>query len=94
MAGLELIKNNIILIVLGSVFFYIVLILYSDASKIFEVFLHIKIELVFLVFLFVMISHMIKSIRQKEFLQTLDEKISFKQNFYIYMAGMSLNLLQ
>ena len=90
MNGLELIKNNIVLIVLGSVFFYIALIIYSDASKIFDVFLHVRIELVLLVFLFVMISHMIKSIRQKEFLQTLDEKISFKQNFLIYMAGMSL----
>ena len=74
MKGLDLLKGNIIWVVLGSVFFYIIFILFSDINEISEQFLHIKIELVFLVFLFGMVSHIIKSIRQKEFLQMLDEK--------------------
>ena len=90
MKGLDLLKRNIIWVVLGSVGFYIILILFSDIHKISEQFLHIKIELVFLVFLLGIISHTIKSIRQKEFLQMLDEKIPFKQNLIIYLAGMSL----
>jgi uncharacterized protein (TIRG00374 family) len=86
----DLMKNNIMWIVLGSAFFYIVFILYSDASEISEHFLHVKVEFVFLVFLIGIVSHVIKSIRQKEFLSSLDEKISFKQNLVIYLAGMSM----
>lgn len=90
MIGFDLIKNNIILIVLGSVFFYIAFILYSDASEISEHFLNVRVELIFLVLFIGMISHVIKSIRQKEFLLTLGEKISFKQSLVIYLAGLSM----
>ncbi len=90
MNGLDLIKGKIIWVVLGSLFFYVVLILFSDASKISDHFFHIRIELIFLVFLFVILSHIIKSFRQKDFLQMIDEKIPFKQNLIIYLAGLSL----
>ncbi|MCH8323745.1 MAG: flippase-like domain-containing protein [Thaumarchaeota archaeon] len=90
MNGLDLIKGKIIWIVLGSLFFYVVLILFSDASKISDHFIHIRIELIFLVFLFGILSHIIKSFRQKDFLQMVDEKIPFKQNLIIYLAGVSL----
>jgi uncharacterized protein (TIRG00374 family) len=90
MKSLDLIKGNIIWIVLGSLFFYVALILFSDADKISDHFINIRIELIFLMFLFGISSHIIKSFRQKEFLQMVDEKISFKQNLIIYLAGLSL----
>jgi len=90
MKGLGLIRGNIIWIILGSLFFYVVLILFSDVDKISDHFIHIRIELLFLVFLFGISSHIIKSFRQKEFLQMVDEKIPFKQNLIIYLAGLSL----
>ena len=90
MKGLDLIKGNIIWIVLGSLFFYVALILFSDAEKISDHFIHIRIELIFLVFLFGISSHIIKSFRQKEFLQMVDEKIPFKKNLIIYLAGLSM----
>jgi len=90
MKGLHLIKGNIIWIILGSLFFYVVLILFSDASKISDHFIHIRIELIFLIFLFGISSHIIKSFRQKDFLQMVDEKIPFKQNLIIYLAGLSM----
>ena len=90
MNGLDLIKGKIIWIVLGSLFFYVALILFSDASKISDHFIHIRIELLFLIFVFVISSHIVKSFRQKDFLQMVDEKIPFKQNLIIYLAGMSL----
>jgi len=90
MKGLDLIKGNIIWIVLGSLFFYVALILFSDADKISDHFIHIRIELIFLVFLFGISSHIIKSFRQKEFLQMVGEKIPFKKNLIIYLAGLSL----
>ncbi|MCH6586370.1 MAG: flippase-like domain-containing protein [Thaumarchaeota archaeon] len=90
MNGLDLIKGNIIWIVLGSLIFYVVLILFSDASKISDHFFHIRIELIFLIFLLGILSHIIKSFRQKDFLQMIDEKIPFKKNLIIYLAGLSL----
>jgi len=90
MKGLDLIKGNIIWIVLGSLFFYVALILFSDADKISDHFIHIRIELIFLVFLFGISSHIIKSFRQIEFLQMVGEKIPFKQNLIVYLAGLSL----
>jgi len=90
MKGLDLIKGNITWIVLGSLFFYVVLILFSDADKILNHFIQIRIELIFLIFLIGISSHIIKSFRQKEFLQMVDEKIPFKKNLIIYLAGLSL----
>lgn len=90
MNGLDLIKGKIIWIVLASLFFYVVLILFSDAEKISDHFTHISVELIFLVFLFGISSHIIKSFRQIEFLQMVGEKIPFKQNLIVYLAGLSL----
>jgi uncharacterized protein (TIRG00374 family) len=90
MKGLDLIKGSIIWIVLASLFFYVVLILLSDADKISDHFIHIRIELLFLIFLLGMSSHIIKSLRQKELLQMVDEKVPFKQNLIVYLAGLSL----
>ena len=87
---LEIIKNRIIWIVFATVIFYIVLILISDAEKISEDFLQIKPDFLILIFLLVFLSHVVKSFRQKELLSTLGEKIPLKQNFVIYMAGLSL----
>ncbi len=72
MNGLDLIRRNIIWIILGSLFFYVVLILFSDASKISDHFIHIRIELIFLIFVVGILSHIIKSFRQKYFLQMVD----------------------
>ena len=52
--------------------------------------MHIRIELLFLIFVFGVSSHIVKSFRQKDFLQMIDEKIPFKQNLIIYLAGLSL----
>ena len=90
MSGLDLIKGNIFWIVLGSLFFYVVLILYSDANKISDHFIHIRIELIFLIFVVGISSHIVKSFRQKELLRMVDKKIPFKHNLIIYLAGLSL----
>ena len=90
MKGFSIIKGNIIWIVLASAFFYMALILFSDVNKISEHFFHIRPELVFLIFFVGFSSHIIKSLRQKEFLKTAGEKIPFKPNLVIYLSGLSL----
>ena len=87
---LELIKTKFLWIILATVFFYILLILISDVDEISKHFLQIRIEFLFLIFLLVFVSHIVKSFRQKDLLCMLGEKIPSSQNFVIYMAGLSL----
>ena len=87
---LELIKTKILWIILATILFYVLLIFISDVDKISEHFSQIRIEFLFLIFGLVFLSHIVKSFRQKEFLNLLGEKISSIQNMVIYMAGLSL----
>ncbi len=90
MQVLDLIKNKITWIVFATIVFYIIFILISDVEKISEYFLQIKLEFLVLIVLLVFLSHVVKSFRQKELLNVLGEKITSRQNFIIYMAGLSL----
>ncbi|MGY5143145.1 MAG: lysylphosphatidylglycerol synthase transmembrane domain-containing protein [Candidatus Nitrosopumilus sp. bin_32a] len=83
-------KKSIIWIILSSIILYVALIVFSDVNGISEQFLHLRIELVFLVFGIVVLSHIVKMFRQKELLRIVNEKITLKQNFVVYLAGLSL----
>jgi uncharacterized protein (TIRG00374 family) len=87
---LELAKRKFLWIVLTAVFFYVLLILVSDVEKTSKHFLEIRSEFLFLMFILVFLSHVVKSFRQKEFLSILGEKIPLTQNLVIYLAGLSL----
>jgi hypothetical protein len=69
MKGIDLMKGNVVWIVLASLILYAALILFSDVGKISDHFIHIRIELVFLVFVIVISSHVLKIFRQKYFLE-------------------------
>ena len=90
MKALQLLKERYLWIIFSGIIFYVIFILMSDAEKLSEYFLRIKIEFLFLILFLVFSSHIIKSFRQKELLNSLGEKIPAKQNFVIYMAGLSL----
>ena len=87
---LDAIKTKFLWIVLGSVFFYVLLILVSDVEQISESFLQIRMEFLFLIFSLGFLSHVVKSLRQKELLGMVGEKIPTFQNMTIYMSGLSL----
>lgn len=84
------IKQNSIWVFLAILFFYVILILSSDVSTILDHFSKIRLEFIPLVLGIGIFSHFIKSLRQREFLRILDEKISLKQNLIIYLGGLSL----
>ncbi|MDH5431765.1 MAG: flippase-like domain-containing protein [Nitrosopumilus sp.] len=87
---LQFIKRKFLWVILLVVVFYVVFILVSDVEKIFEHFLQIRAEFLFLILFLVFLSHIVKSFRQKELLNNLGEKIPWVQNLVIYMAGLSL----
>ena len=76
MKGVDLMKGSIIWIILASMFLYAALILFSDVSEISEQFIHIRIELVFLVLGIGVLSHIIRIFRQNELRHMVNEKIS------------------
>lgn len=89
---LDVIKGKFLWIILGTAFFYVLLILVSDVEKISEYFLQIRVEFVFLIFVLGFLSHVIKSFRQKDLLGMLGEGVPLTQNMIIYMSGLSLVL--
>ncbi|NND86246.1 MAG: flippase-like domain-containing protein [Nitrosopumilus sp.] len=86
---LDLIKKKFMWIILGTLFFYILLILVSDVEKISESFLKIKMEFLALIFVLGFLSHIVRGFRQHSFLYVLDEKIPIRHNMYVYMSGLS-----
>jgi uncharacterized protein (TIRG00374 family) len=90
MALIDAIKKRFLLLVIGVVLFYLFFILVSDVEKISESFLQIKIEFFVLIFALGFVSHLVKSLRQKDLLHALGEKIPLLQNMSIYMSGLSL----
>ncbi|WP_299291173.1 lysylphosphatidylglycerol synthase transmembrane domain-containing protein [Nitrosopumilus sp.] len=87
---MEIIKQKWLLIVATTIVFYVALILISDVSEIFESFSKIRVELLLAIFFIGFASHIVKSLRQKQFLIMLEEKIPFYKNLLVYLAGLSL----
>ena len=87
---INVIKTKFLWIILGSVLFYVFLILISDVGEIYESFLQIKVEFLSLIFTLGFLSHVVKSFRQKDLLGMVGEKIPSFQNLTIYMSGLSL----
>jgi len=63
---LDVIKGKFLWIILGTTFFYVLLILVSDVEKISEYFLQIRVEFLFLIFVLGFLAHVIKSFRQRD----------------------------
>lgn len=89
MNALHLIKQKFLWIILGTAFFYVILILVSDVEEISKSFLEMRVEFLVLIFSLGFSSHVVKSLRQKNMLEMLGERISFLKNMAVYMAGLS-----
>lgn len=76
--------------ILGMILFYFLLVLYSNVGQVIKSLTSIKLEFIPLILLFIVISVFIKSIRQDYLLKSCKIKIPFKQNFLIYLSGLSL----
>ncbi len=87
---LQFVKKKFLWVILLVIIFYVIFILVSDVGKISEHFLQIRAEFLFLTLFLVFLSHIVKSFRQKELLNSLEEKIPSIQNLVIYMTGLSL----
>lgn len=82
--------NKIILSIFLIVLFYTSLIIYSDFTKISEHFNNIKINQIITIFLIYSLVLFFGGVRQKILLNKLGLKIKIKDNFLIYLAGMSM----
>ncbi len=82
-------KRTISIIII-SILFYTGFSLISDIQKISDEFANINLLYIPLILSFHFLSMFIRSIRQKVFLDSLNIKLSLKQNIKLYFVGMSL----
>ena len=83
-------QNKLIITIIVFLGFYVAFILISDINKISSEFLNIKIQFVFLSMLFTIFSLLVRSYRQKKFLDKLDIQIHMKKNISLFFSGMSM----
>ena len=83
-------SKRTISIIIISVLFYTGFSLVSDIQKISDEFASLNIAYIPLILSFHFLAMAIRSIRQKIFFDSLDIKLSLKQNIKLYFAGMSL----
>jgi uncharacterized protein (TIRG00374 family) len=70
--------------------FYVLLVLYSDIEKISEEFLKINFTILPLIFASTFVSLMIRSLRQMKFLNEMGVNIPFRENFVLFLSGISM----
>ena len=83
------IKINRFWIIFLVIFVYVSITFFADITKITYNFQKVNYEYLILILFIETIAITVKSIRQKEFLKNIGVKISFKENFLIYLAGLS-----
>ena len=83
-------KDKGIGIIIIIMIVYIGIIFYSDISKISATFFEIRYEFVGIILSLELISLMLRSYRQKKFLESSGIKLSFLANFKICLIGMAM----
>ena len=82
--------KNIILIIIFIITFYIIYIAYSDFEEISSNMEEFEFTLLPIIFLFSFGAYSITSLRQRILLKKIGIVISLKENFLLYLAGLSM----
>lgn len=90
MSSIKKATNAGFFIVILVIVFYIGFLIYSDVESLGEVFFNINLFFIPLILLIRFSAIILRSVRQKLFLNSLGFKISFKNNLLIYVAGLSM----
>lgn len=89
MTSQTFVKKSIIF-VLVAVLFYAILVVYSDFNAFTENLQKVKIEYIPAILFFTFLGILIKGFRQSILLKVVGVKISLKENFLLYFAGLSM----
>ena len=84
------VKNRGIILLIITMLFYVVFTIFSDVNELTSHFKNVDYFLIIPILLVTTIGLFVKSIRQYLFLETVGIKISFKQNFVLYFAGLAM----
>ena len=82
--------KNIILIIIFIITFYIIYIAYSDFEEISSNMEEFEFTLLPIIFLFLLTGFGIQSLRQQILLKKIGVGISLKENYLLYLAGLSM----
>jgi len=90
--GLVHFKKSAFIIILIVLSIYISIILYSDVEKISDTFLKINYAYLPLILLFHTLSFIAKTFRQRALLSEIGIDLTLKENFLLYLSGLSLTV--
>mgnify|MGYP001490018629 FL=1 len=82
--------KNIILIIIFIIAFYIIYVAYSDFKEISSNMEEFEFTLLPIIFLFLLTGFGIQSLRQQILLKKIGVRISLKENYLLYLAGLSM----
>lgn len=86
----EQLQKKIILVVIGIVLFYTLFVMYSDFSKIEEVFREINFINIIPILCIITGTMFLRSLIQRMILNFLGIRISIKQNYFLFLTGLSM----
>lgn len=87
---MKITKNKTIYVIFGVAIIYIGIALYSDISEISKQFIKMDWRFLALILPLEVLAFFIRSIRQKVLLDKIGIKLSFYENFKIFVAGLSM----
>ena len=90
MVSIKNINKGLVIVIVLTVVFYAGFLIYGDLDSIGNLFLQINLWFIPLILAFRLISILLRSIRQKVFLQSLDVEIPTKFNTLLYISGLSM----
>jgi len=86
------INKGLIIVIVLTVVFYAGFLIYGDLDSIINLFLQINLWFIPLILAFRLLSIVLRSVRQKIFLQSLGINIPTKFNILLYISGLSMLL--
>lgn len=90
MVSIKNINKGLVIVIVLTVVFYAGFLIYGDLDSIGNLFLQINLWFIPLILAFRLISILLRSIRQKVFLQSLGVEIPTKFNTLLYISGLSM----
>lgn len=89
---MNIFKNKTFYLIFGIISIYIIFVFFSDISKISEHLLEMDIIFLLIILPIEICAFFLRSIRQKILLENIGINISLKENFKMYVAGLSMTV--
>lgn len=85
-----MVSRSLIISIAGMALFYIIFAIYSNLTQVVKSFVSMRLDFIPIILVLILISVIIRGVRQQYILKSNQITIPFKENLFIYLAGLSL----